>query len=158
MLLMNESAFIRAFRPYRARAWASRLSWIQGVGASAGSPERVADSMRRSVISGSERNAHVKREACKFFSGAFAALAYVHAAYAVAASRGIINEPVFLGRKWGVGYMWAEAALYSTASLAFGYAGWVATSQEQPNSTLYASNGQSSQPARAAEQLQPTSG
>lgn len=101
----------------------------------------------------------MKREACKFFSGAFAALAYVHAAYAVAASRGIINEPVFLGRKWGVGYMWVEAALYSTAGLALGYAGWASTSQEQQSSSvMYASNGQSGQPATAAEQSQPASG
>ena len=54
----------------------------------------------------------MKREVCKFFSGSFAALAYVHAAYAVATSRGIINEPVFLGRRWGVGYMWTEAAVH----------------------------------------------
>jgi len=40
----------------------------------------------------------MKREVCKFFSGAFAALAYAHAAYAVATDRGVINEPVFLGR------------------------------------------------------------
>jgi hypothetical protein len=101
----------------------------------------------------------MKREAFKFFSGAFAALAYVHAAYAVAASRGIINEPVFLGRKWGIGFMWAEAALYSTASLALGYAGWASTSRDQQsNSTMYASNGQNSRTAGAAEPLQPTSG
>lgn len=59
----------------------------------------------------------MKREVCKFFSGSFAALAYVHAAYAVATSRGIINEPVFLGRRWGVGYMWTEAAVYSAVSV-----------------------------------------
>jgi hypothetical protein len=47
----------------------------------------------------------MKREVCKSFSGSFAALAYAYAAYAVATSRGIINEPVFLGRRWGVGYM-----------------------------------------------------
>ncbi|VBA47546.1 hypothetical protein LAUMK142_00812 [Mycobacterium pseudokansasii] len=43
----------------------------------------------------------MNREVCKFFSGSFAALAYVHAAYAVATSRGIVDEPVFLGRRWG---------------------------------------------------------
>lgn len=42
----------------------------------------------------------MNREVCKFLSGSFAGLAYVHAAYAVATSRGIINEPVFLGRRW----------------------------------------------------------
>jgi hypothetical protein len=66
----------------------------------------------------------MKREACKFLSGSFAALAYAHAGYAVATSRGIINEPVFLGRRWGVGYMWTEAAVYSAISLALGYVGW----------------------------------
>ncbi|MCV7055395.1 hypothetical protein [Mycolicibacterium gilvum] len=66
----------------------------------------------------------MNREVCKFLSGAFGALAYVHAAYAVATSRGIINEPVFLGRTWGVGYMWTEAAIYSALGVAFGYAGW----------------------------------
>jgi len=73
----------------------------------------------------------MSREACKFFSGSFAALAYVHAAYAVAASRGIINEPVFLGRRWGVGFMWTEAAIYSALGLTLGYLGWGATPQEQ---------------------------
>ena len=66
----------------------------------------------------------MNREVCKFLSGAFGALAYVHAAYAVATSRGIINEPVFLGKRWGVGYMWTEAAVYSALSAALGYAGW----------------------------------
>jgi len=66
----------------------------------------------------------MNREACKFFSGVFAALAYAHGAYAVATSSGIMNEPVFLGRRWGVGYMWTEAAVYSAASVALGYLGW----------------------------------
>lgn len=64
------------------------------------------------------------REVLKFFSGSFAALAYAHAAYAVATSRGMIDEPVFLGRRWGVGYMWTEAVVYSAVSVALGYAGW----------------------------------
>ncbi len=68
----------------------------------------------------------MNREACTFFSGAFAALAYAHAAYAVATSRGIISEPVFMGRRWGVGYMWSEAAVYAAVSGALGYAGWLA--------------------------------
>lgn len=42
----------------------------------------------------------MKRDAYKFLAGSAAGLAYTHAAYAVAASNGIINEPVFLGRKW----------------------------------------------------------
>lgn len=71
----------------------------------------------------------MKREVSKFFSGSFAALAYVHAAYAVATSRGMINEPVFLGRRWGVGYMWTEAAVYSAVSLGLGYVGWSSKSQ-----------------------------
>jgi hypothetical protein len=35
----------------------------------------------------------MKRELCKFLSGAVAGLAYAHVAYAVAVSRGILNEP-----------------------------------------------------------------
>lgn len=75
----------------------------------------------------------MKREVCKFMSGSFAALAYAHAAYAVATSRGIISEPVFLGKRWGVGYMWTEAAVYSAASLAFGYLGWRVTQPPPQN-------------------------
>ena len=67
----------------------------------------------------------MNREVCKFFSGSFAALAYAHAAYAVATSRGIVNEPTFLGRRWGVEYMWTEAAVYSAVSLVLGYFGWI---------------------------------
>lgn len=75
----------------------------------------------------------MKREVCKFMSGSFAALAYAHAAYAVATSRGIISEPVFLGRRWGLGYMWTEAAVYSAASLALGYLGWRGKPLPPPN-------------------------
>ena len=60
----------------------------------------------------------------KFLAGAAAAMAYTHAAYAVAVSRGVINEPIFLGRKWGVGFMWTEAAVYSAAGLGLAYRGW----------------------------------
>lgn len=74
----------------------------------------------------------MNREACKFFSGSFAALAYAHGAYAVATSRGIISEPVFLGKRWGVGYMWAEAAVYSAISLALGYLGWSSEPAQGP--------------------------
>ncbi len=76
----------------------------------------------------------MNREACKFFSGSFAALGYAHAAYAVATSRGIINEPVFLGRRWGVGFMWSEAAIYTALAVALGYAGWGGKDQEQQRS------------------------
>ena len=34
----------------------------------------------------------MKREVCKFFSGSFAALAYVHAAYAVATVHGSVGQ------------------------------------------------------------------
>jgi hypothetical protein len=74
----------------------------------------------------------MKREVCKFFSGSFAALGYAHAAYAVATSRGIINEPVFLGRRWGVGFMWSEAAIYTAVAVALGYVGWGTEDREQP--------------------------
>ena len=100
----------------------------------------------------------MNREVCKFFSGSFAALAYVHAAYAVATDRGIINEPVFLGRRWGVGYMWTEAAIYSAVSLALGYVGWISKPQEQLQmSTTSATDGQSKQPLGTGEQPQPLS-
>ena len=101
----------------------------------------------------------MKREVCKFFAGSFAALAYAHAAHAVATSRGIINEPVFLGRRWGVvGYMWTEAAVYSAVSLALGYVGWISKPQEQlEKSTTYPTNGQSKQPVGADGQPQPVS-
>ncbi len=72
----------------------------------------------------------MNREACKFFSGAFAAMAYAHGAYAVATSFGVINEPVFLGRRWGVGFMWTEAAVYSVASAGLGYLAWRSRTQE----------------------------
>lgn len=91
----------------------------------------------------------MNREVCKFFSGSFAALAYAHAAYAVATSRGIINEPVFLGRRWGVGYMWTEAAVYSAVSLALGYAGWGSKPQEQQQSAPFATDGQEKPPVGA---------
>ncbi len=66
----------------------------------------------------------MNREASKFLCGAFAGIAYAHAGYAVAASSGIIDEPIFLGRKWGVGYMWTEAVVYAAISAALGYVGW----------------------------------
>ncbi len=66
----------------------------------------------------------MNREACKFFSGSFAALAWAHGVYAVATSCGAIDEPVFLGRRWGVGYMWTEAVVYTAISVGLGYLGW----------------------------------
>jgi len=95
----------------------------------------------------------MNREVCKFFSGSFAALAYAHAAYAVVTSRGMINEPVFLGRRWRVGYMWTEAAVYSAASLVLGYVGWSSKAQarlQEPATS--AADGQSKQPVGAGEQ------
>ena len=74
----------------------------------------------------------MNRELCKFLSGTFAALGYAHAAYAVATTRGIISEPVFRGRRWGVEYMWTEAAIYSAAGLVFGYLGWKTRSPVPP--------------------------
>ncbi|WP_396928510.1 hypothetical protein [Mycolicibacterium sp.] len=93
----------------------------------------------------------MNREVCKFFSGSFAALGYAHAAYAVATKRGIINEPVFLGRRWGVGFMWSEAAVYSALAVALGYAGWRGKTQEQQVSI------QSSQPTAVPETAPPVS-
>ena len=78
----------------------------------------------------------MKREACKFFSGAFAGLAYAHAAYAVAISSGVMSEPVFRGRRWGAKYAWIEAAAYAAAGLALGYAGWRSTSDSVPQRAM----------------------
>jgi len=101
----------------------------------------------------------MNREVCKFFSGSFAALAYAHAAYALATSSGIIDEPVFLGRRWGVGYMWTEAVVYSAVSVALGYIGWASKPQERPQKPVVpATDGQSTQHVVAGEQTQPVSG
>ena len=67
----------------------------------------------------------MKRDAYKFLSGSAAALAYVHAAYAVAASKGIMNEPVLFGRKWGFTFAWVEVVIYSAISLTLAYRGWL---------------------------------
>lgn len=100
----------------------------------------------------------MKRELCKFFSGAFGALAYAHAAYAVATSSGMVDEPVFLSRRWGVGYMWTEAVVYSAISLVLGYAGWIAKPEErQQTSTIAPTDGQRTQPVEAGEPAQPVS-
>ena len=96
----------------------------------------------------------MKREVCKFFSGSFAALAYAHAAYAVATSRGIINEPVFLGRRWGVGYMWTEAAVYSAVSLVLGYVGCSKAQTQLQEPATSATDGQSKPPVGAGDQSQ----
>lgn len=71
----------------------------------------------------------MNREACKFFCGSFAALAYAHGAYAIATAGGVIDEPVFLGRRWGIGYMWTEAVIYTAISAGLGYLGWGRPSQ-----------------------------
>lgn len=100
----------------------------------------------------------MNREVCKFFSGSFAALAYVHAAYAMATARGIVDEPVFLGRRWGVGYMLTEAAVYSAVSLALGYVGWVSKPQEPLQEPSGSAMGEhSNQPVGAGEPAQPVS-
>jgi hypothetical protein len=76
----------------------------------------------------------MNREVCKFLSGSFAALGYAHGAYAVATSRGILNQPVFLGRRWGVGFVWSEAAVYSALAVVLGYIGWVGGAHKQERS------------------------
>jgi hypothetical protein len=97
----------------------------------------------------------MNREVCKFFSGSFAALAYAHAAYAIATSRGIINEPVFLDRRWGVGYMWTEAAVYSAVSLALGYVGWRSKPEARlQEPTTSATDGRSEQSVATGDQSQ----
>jgi hypothetical protein len=100
----------------------------------------------------------MKREVCKFLSGSFAGLAYAHAAYAVATSSGMVDEPVFLNKRWGVGYMWTEAVVYSAISLALGYAGWIAKPQEQQQKpAIPATDGNNTQPVEAGEPAQPVS-
>lgn len=100
----------------------------------------------------------MKREVCKFLSGSFAGLAYAHAAAAVVTSAGMIDEPVFRGRRWGVGYMWTEAVVYSAISLALGYAGWIAKPQGQQQSPLTSSaDVHNRQPVEAGEPAQPVS-
>ena len=69
------------------------------------------------------------RDGYKFLAGSAAGLAYAHAGYALAASKGIITEPLFLGRKWKVRYMWIEAALYSMLSIALAVRGRQADSR-----------------------------
>lgn len=66
----------------------------------------------------------MRRDAYTFLSGFAAALAYAHGAYAVAASKGIMNEPVLFGRKWSVEFAWAEVVIYSAISLMSAYRGW----------------------------------
>jgi hypothetical protein len=73
----------------------------------------------------------MKRELCKFLAGVVAGLAYVHVAYAVAVSRGILNEPIFLGRKWRLEYICAEAGAYSVVSLGLAYCGWFRKPREE---------------------------
>lgn len=85
----------------------------------------------------------MSRQPYTFFAGVFAGLAWTHAAYAVATSADIVDEPVFMGRRWGIGYMWSEAVLYSAISLALGYAGRKAKTEEHEHgSTNAVSNGQ----------------
>lgn len=66
----------------------------------------------------------MKREVSKFFCGVFAGFAFTHVGVAIAISTGIFDEPIFLGRTWGVGYTLIEAAVYTAISAALGYAGW----------------------------------
>ena len=88
----------------------------------------------------------MNREASKFFCGAFAGIAYAHAGYAVAASSGIIDEPIFLGRKWGVGFMWTEAVVYTAISAALGAAGWRSQPVKLQEVRAPQTDGQSRQP------------
>lgn len=94
----------------------------------------------------------MRREACKFFSGAFGGLAYAHAGYALATSAGIVDEPVFRNRRWGVEYMWTEAVVYAAISLALGYAGWSAKSEQpQEKFAIAEVDGRQTQPVGPGE-------
>jgi hypothetical protein len=92
----------------------------------------------------------MNREVCKFLSGTFAGIAYAHAGYAVATSSGIMTEPIFLGRKWGVGLMWTEAVVYSAISLALGSVGWRSEPRRVQELATSSVNGQSKQSGGAA--------
>ncbi|WP_197498519.1 hypothetical protein [Mycobacterium scrofulaceum] len=100
----------------------------------------------------------MNREVSKFLCGAFAGIAYAHAGYAIAASSGIIDEPIFLGRKWGVGFMCTEAVVYSAISAGLGYAGWGARPVEPRRVGAPETNGQSDQSAGTAMFPQSASG
>jgi hypothetical protein len=93
----------------------------------------------------------MKREVSKFFCGAFAGIAYAHAGYAIAASNGIIDEPIFLGRKWGVGFMWTEAVVYTAISVALGYVGWRSQPVKLQEVSASDTDGQPKQGASAAQ-------
>lgn len=100
----------------------------------------------------------MKHEVCKFFSGAFAGLAYAHGAYAVATSAGLVSEPVFRGRRWGVAYMWTEAVVYSAISLGLGYAGWTTKAHERLQTpTTATAEVPNAHSVMAGEQAQPIS-
>lgn len=93
----------------------------------------------------------MNRELSKFFSGAFAGIAYAHAGYAVAASNGIIDEPIFLGRKWGVKLMWTEAIAYTAISVGLGYLGWRSQPIKLQEVSASKTNGQSNEGASAVQ-------
>ena len=93
----------------------------------------------------------MNRDVSKFFCGAFAGIAYAHAGYAIAASSGIIDEPIFLGRKWGVGFMWTEAVVYTAISVALGYVGWRSQPIKFQEVSASETDGQSKQAASAAQ-------
>lgn len=98
----------------------------------------------------------MKREVYKFVSGAFAGLAYAHAAYGVAISSGVMSEPVFRGRRWGAKYAWIEAATYAAISVGLGYAGWRA-GRDRPTQQIIAvpDDGRRNQTVGATEAPQP---
>lgn len=77
----------------------------------------------------------MKRDSLKVLTGAAAALSYTHAAYAVAVSKQIISEPIFLGRTWGVGVMWTEAAVYGAAAAGLAYLAWRPQPEETSTAT-----------------------
>lgn len=70
------------------------------------------------------------RDILKFLSGAAAAATYGHITYAVWTARGKISVPIWKGRKWGVGKMLAEAAVYAAMSFGLGYLAWRPRSRE----------------------------
>jgi hypothetical protein len=94
----------------------------------------------------------MNREVSKFFCGAFAGIAFAHAGYAIAASNGILDEPIFLGRKWGVGFMWTEAVVYTAISVALGYVGRRPQPIELQEVSASETDGQSKQGASSLQE------
>jgi len=84
----------------------------------------------------------MKCESCRFFSGSFAALDYVHAGLGVATDRGIINEPVPLGRRWASDSCGPRPLSTLRSARYSGTSGGIAKTQERQQKSILAPDGQ----------------